>query len=35
MSQDCGFPTDRGAGETTDPGKLWFGRTIPGDLKFY
>jgi hypothetical protein len=28
----AGFPTDRGGSETTDRGKLWFARLMPGDL---
>ena len=28
----AGFPVDRGGTETTDQGKLWFARLIPGDL---
>jgi hypothetical protein len=28
----AGFPVDRGGSGTTDQGKLWFARLIPGDL---
>jgi Protein of unknown function (DUF3108) len=28
----AGFPADRGGDETTDQGKLWFARLLPGDV---